>query len=77
MSAAVAQQARRSGRGGGRADGGAGPEDEQLQLVAGTVTVYRRAIRAKLGAAPARKYPAAVQHWLRRFPGLSSHPSLG
>jgi len=46
-----------------------------LQLTVGTVTVYRRSIRAKLRAAPAGEYPAAIQHWLRRFPGQPGKPS--
>lgn len=41
----------------------------QLELGANTVTVYRRTIRSKLRGAPAEQYPAAIQHWLRRFPG--------
>jgi DNA-binding NarL/FixJ family response regulator len=42
---------------------------QQLQLTVGTVTVYRRSIRAKLRAIPPEQYPPAMQQWLRRFPG--------
>ena len=42
---------------------------QQLQLTVGTVTVYRRSIRAKLRAIPPDQYPPAMQQWLRRFPG--------
>lgn len=42
---------------------------EQLKLTVGTVTVYRRAIRAKLRAVPPDQYPSFVHEWLRRFPG--------
>lgn len=45
---------------------------QHLGLTVGTVTVYRRSIRAKLRKTPAEQFPAAVQQWLRRFPG---HPS--
>jgi len=47
---------------------------QALELNAGTVTVYRRSIRAKLRAAPADEYPTAIQHWLRRFPGQAGKP---
>lgn len=42
---------------------------EQLDLKADTVTVYRRTIRLKLRKIPAEDYPAALHHWLGRFPG--------
>lgn len=45
---------------------------QHLGLTVGTVTVYRRSIRAKLRKAPADQFPTAVQQWLKRFPG---HPS--
>ena len=48
---------------------------QALELTVGTVTVYRRSIRAKLRAASADEYPAAIQRWLRRFPGQRPTPS--
>jgi len=50
---------------------------ELLDLTVGTVTVYRRSIRAKLRAFPPDQYPTFVREWLRRFPGnpaLTSKP---
>jgi FixJ family two-component response regulator len=43
---------------------------EQLDLRAGTVTVYRRTIRLKLRGIPTEQLPAALRHWLTCFPGL-------
>lgn len=45
-----------------------------LELSAGTVTVYRRLIRAKFQALPPAQRPAWMRGWLRRFPGAPRTP---
>ncbi len=42
---------------------------ETLCVAAGTVTVYRRTIRARIGLIPPRERPPWLRSWLRRFPG--------
>lgn len=42
---------------------------EKLELTVGTITVYRRTIRAKLRLFPSEQHPMVVREWLRCFPG--------
>lgn len=43
----------------------------QLELSAGTVTVYRRLIRLRLRGIPEEQRPPWMLMWLRRFPGMA------
>lgn len=47
---------------------------QQLNISAGTVTVYRRAIRHKLRGVQVAQQPDWLKRWLRRFPGRTPLP---
>lgn len=47
---------------------------QRLDVTPGTITVYRRLIRQKLGRVPADQLPPCVHNWLRRFPGNQKTP---